>query len=379
MEWTGEADAVFRGGGVKGLGLAGALIGFATYEDPGKQVKKWVNVAGASAGAIIAAFIACNRDVEDVGTAMLKILDPKTMASFQDFPLHSKALGISRLVVKHGMAPGDAFEHWLDGVLSQKTFKDVIEPDALAENGWKASRLKLIACDVTNRRLLVLPEDLTRYRVPPAGDEPRDKPAIDPAAFRISHAARMSMSIPYFFQPIELELMVDDDGKPLEQPVRSSIVDGGTLSNFPVWLFDSATPKRPTFGFTLSGGSGVGAGFNSLLDHALPWAGRFALEIFHTAEEAWDARFSTHSTNVRTVVVDATVEIDGQPHAVGTTDFDMAKNVEDALVANGKQAAHDFLRDFDISKYMNTFHVGGGGNGSTAAGSPAPATPSPGA
>ena len=52
MDWIEEADGVFRGGGVKGLGLAGALLGFAESKD--KPVKTWVNVAGASAGAIIA-------------------------------------------------------------------------------------------------------------------------------------------------------------------------------------------------------------------------------------------------------------------------------------------------------------------------------------
>ena len=52
MQWIDEADAVFRGGGVKGLGLAGALCGFA--EHPTKPVHKWKDVAGASAGAIIA-------------------------------------------------------------------------------------------------------------------------------------------------------------------------------------------------------------------------------------------------------------------------------------------------------------------------------------
>lgn len=46
-----EANGVFRGGGVKGLGLAGALLGFAEHSE--KPVTKWVNVAGASAGAII--------------------------------------------------------------------------------------------------------------------------------------------------------------------------------------------------------------------------------------------------------------------------------------------------------------------------------------
>ena len=37
MDWIEEADGVFRGGGVKGLGLAGALLGFA--EHPEKPVK----------------------------------------------------------------------------------------------------------------------------------------------------------------------------------------------------------------------------------------------------------------------------------------------------------------------------------------------------
>jgi len=37
MEWIGEADGVFRGGRVKGLGLAGALGSFAKH--PEKPVK----------------------------------------------------------------------------------------------------------------------------------------------------------------------------------------------------------------------------------------------------------------------------------------------------------------------------------------------------
>ena len=46
------ADAVFGGGGVKGIGFVGAI---AVAEERGY---KWVNVAGASAGAIVAALLA---------------------------------------------------------------------------------------------------------------------------------------------------------------------------------------------------------------------------------------------------------------------------------------------------------------------------------
>jgi hypothetical protein len=53
----------------------------------------------------------------------------------------------------------------------------------------------------------------------------------------------------------------------------SWIIDGGTLSNFPVWLFDvdpaegAGEPKRLTFGFTLRGGRGVGGQVNHIIEH----------------------------------------------------------------------------------------------------------------
>src|SRR3954464_8132005 len=305
MEWTGQADGVFRGGGVKGLALGGALIGMA--EHPTKPVKEWKNVAGASAGAIIAAFLACNPDTPDVGRKMIDILDPKALSSFQDFPLGSKIFGgVPRLVLRHGMAPGTAFEQWFDGILGGKTFAGMS-----SSGDWGDSRLKLIAADVTNHRLLVLPEDLPGYSLPGKSTP------IDPAGFKISKAARMSMSIPYFFQPVELDYLGGPDGK----PVRSMIVDGGTLSNFPVWLFDSPNPTRPTFGFTLTGGSGVGGGIKKFR-RFLPWTARTGFDIFHPAQDAWDARFQTHSTQVRTFAVSATViDPDGTHVSVNTTDF----------------------------------------------------------
>src|SRR5438477_11986589 len=104
MEWITEADGVFRGGGVKGLALAGALCGFA--EHPTKPVKTWKNVAGASAGAIIACYLATGHSASD----MLELLKKTNFSSFADFPAHQKLLGVGRLPFKHGMASGRAFE-----------------------------------------------------------------------------------------------------------------------------------------------------------------------------------------------------------------------------------------------------------------------------
>jgi NTE family protein len=253
-----------------------------------------------------------------------------------------------------------------------------------APNG-KDYRLKLIAADVTNRALLVLPDDLRRYR------HHGETAPIDPDTFEIADAARMSMSIPYFFIPVDLvrdRVMVEDagDADGLKKGVpadrldvnaanakttaagghpatfreltakeaklqQAVIVDGGTLSNFPVWLFDVDDPgqplKRPTFGFTLTGGRGVGGGLNKAVSRS-PWALRFGFDIFHTAQEAWDARFVSHSTRVRTVAVDA--------GTVGTTDFNLAPAQQDMLIQNGKDAARAFLDKFDLADYENTYH-----------------------
>jgi NTE family protein len=331
MEWIREADGVFRGGGVKGLALAGALCGFA--EHPTKPVTTWKSVAGASAGAIIACYLATGHSAQQ----LLGLMKETKLGSFADFPLHSKLLGAVTLPFRHGMARGDAFERWFDEVLEGATFADVRQP---AENGSRRDwRLKLIAVDVTNERLLVLPDDLVEYR------RPGGSTLIDPDECKISRAARMSMSIPYFFRPVELE---DRSGR------SSVIVDGGTLSNFPVWLFDvdpavsGRPPVRPTFGFTLKGGRGVGGGL-SALQRVSPWALCFAFDIFHTAQQAWDTRFVSHSTRVRTLAVDA--------DDVATTQFDLSPAKQDLLIENGRQAAREFLDAFRLEDYMNTFHA----------------------
>ena len=185
--WIEEADGVFRGGGVKGLGLAGALLGFAESTD--KPVKKWVNVAGASAGAIIACYLATGHDAQE----MVDLMKKTSFAGFQDFPRGGEYFGgVPNLFRKHGLARGEKFRTWFNDTLEKATFATTKIPDS------DDHRLKLIACDATNRALLVLPDDLVRYRLP---GQPN---AIVPDEFEIASAARMSMSIPYFFEPVLL-------------------------------------------------------------------------------------------------------------------------------------------------------------------------------
>jgi predicted acylesterase/phospholipase RssA len=66
-------------------------------------------------------------------------------------------------------------------------------------------------------------------------------------------ATRMSLSFPILITAVslwELDFPADPKAPPLKRVVFS---DGGVTSNFPIHLFDSSTPTRPTFGLQLTG------------------------------------------------------------------------------------------------------------------------------
>src|SRR5690606_15837517 len=90
---------------------------------------------------------------------------------------------------------------------------------------------RVIASDLTNGKMLVLPDELPKY-------------GINPQTFSIAKAIRMSCSLPFFFEPVKI---TDHRG-------TNIMVDGGVLSNFPMWLFDAENVKklRPVLGVKLS-------------------------------------------------------------------------------------------------------------------------------
>lgn len=322
-----EADGVFQGGGVKGLALAGALEAFAEGNParPGKYFDKWVQLAGTSAGAIVAAYLATGHDAAQTAA----LIKETNFAQFEDFGPGGRFVGgATNLVRFHGLARGRVFRDWFDKQVAGQTFSDV----------ERAGRtLRLIATDITRREMLVLPEALAEYR--------RSKGAavIDPAAFAVADAVRMSMSIPYFFQPVELVHK--------ETGLTSTIVDGGVLSNFPVWIFDTekTPPAKPTFGFKLIGGKGVAGGLGALT-HALGWPAEMGSDIFHTATDAWDAHWVRASTWVRTCAIKA--------GDIGTTDFGLSEAQKEWLLNSGRKAASDFLDAWEPGDYVNSHGLG---------------------
>ena len=321
-----RADGVFQGGGVKGLGLVGALLQFA--DDPRVGITEWVNVAGTSAGSIVASLLAAGQTPPQLQTLFTGL----DFAQFEDWGPGGEVIGGTlNLARHHGLAHGAAFHSWIDGQLNQATFSTVkVDPAPATGSPY---RLRMIATNISRKEMLVLPDDIKDY-LNPATNKP-----FNPDEFKIADAVRMSMSIPYFFQPI---ILTHTDGQP------STIVDGGVLSNFPVWIFDTeaAAAARPTFGFHLVGGSGVGGSLGGVIN-GLGWAVAEAVDIFHTATDAWDKRFMSHSTVVRTCTISA--------GTIGTTDFKLTPEQKQWLLQSGRDGAKQFLATYNPGAYTNTF------------------------
>ncbi|UUZ79588.1 patatin-like phospholipase family protein [Paenibacillus sp. P26] len=226
-----QINAVFEGGGVKGIALAGAV---AAVEELGHVFHQ---VAGTSSGAIIASLVAAGYKAEE----MKLIIEATPFSAFlRRAPIFdTKWIGpLTRLFIKKGLYSGEAMEQWIYQPLLAKgikTFGDL--PD---------NRLRIIASDISGRKLLVLPGDIAQY-------------GIDPKRSLVAKAVRMSASIPYFFDPV---IIRKSAGKRLPGDKFADqfvyIVDGGLLSNFPLWIFDqSEMPPLdqmvPTIGFQMVG------------------------------------------------------------------------------------------------------------------------------
>ncbi len=205
-------NGVFAGGGIKGVGLAGAA---AAAMERGHHFQ---HLVGTSSGALVASLIAAGYTAAEMATAVRRVPWPRLFPphALLRVPVLGKglALGVSRALYS-----GDNLEATWSGLLAAKgvhTFADLPE-----------HRLRVITTDITQQRGVVLPDDLPVY-------------GIDPARFRVSRAVRMSASVPFFLEPVAERH--PDTGE------VSLFVDGALTTNFPL-LVARWSPVEPIIGF----------------------------------------------------------------------------------------------------------------------------------
>jgi NTE family protein len=323
-------DLVLEGGGVKGIGLVGAI---AALREAGYATDERSRVAGTSAGAIAGSLVAARLNADD----LTEIMNEVNYREFRDssWPGLLRVPGeILSLGTRLGLYKGDKLHDWIRAQLAAqgvRTFGDLrIDNDpGSALPPEQSYRLVVVVSDISRGRMLRLPWDYQAVYGLDADDMP------------VADAVRASASIPYFFQPVT---MAHRDGG-----VPSRLVDGGMLSNFPMDLFDredGRRPRWPTLGVKLSAappdveGPNGGPGITGLIG--------LTKALVSTMVEAHDRTYVAQPcVRDRTIFVPT----DG----VSATDFDLTDETRDYLYKSGVRAGRDFLRRWDFDAYLRQY------------------------
>jgi NTE family protein len=322
-----RVDLVFEGGGVKGIALAGA---YSVLEDRGFEVQ---NVAGASAGAIVGSLVTAGYSAKELHD----LLEATPFSSFMDKGWEDKIIGLGipiSILKDHGIYEGKVFLDWIKDKLAGKgisTFGDLRNPGEV-DPRWQY-RLQVVVSDVTTHSLLLLPRDAEQI----------GRTADD---LEVADAVHMSMAMPIFFEPVT----VQRDGQDVV------LVDGGMLSNFPVWVFDSdGVPEWPTFGLKLVDPDPKqqqpGEPTEVPVKHnVLKNLVGYLLDLVSTMTDAHDKLYLERDSFVRTITISNL--------GVKATQFNLSKDTAEALYKSGQEAAQTFLSTWDFDAYKAAFRSG---------------------
>lgn len=308
---TARVDLVCEGGGVRGIGLVGAVDALA---DAGYRFPR---VAGSSAGAIVASLVAALQTAGEPVTRLAEMMRSIDYPKFLDRNLigHVPLIGGGlSLLLSDGVYRGAYLEQLLGGLLADlgvHTFGDLRTGEAPEQFAWS---LVVTASDLSRRRLVRIPWDLDSY-------------GIHPDDFSVARAVHASSAIPFVFEPVRVR--------------GATWVDGGLLSNFPVALFDrtDAEPRWPTFGIRLSARPGI--------PPTRPVQGPVSLGIaaIETLVSNQDNAYIDDPCTVRrTIFVPA--------HDVSPIDFDITAEQREALYQRGFQAGQKFLANWNYADYL---------------------------
>lgn len=323
-----DADLVLEGGGVKGSGLVGAVTALAEHGDP----YSFHRIAGTSAGAIVAGFLAAGMSAAQVKDVMDKL----DFAQFEDesgILGHIPGLGqLSGLLLHEGLFKGGFLHDWVSETLAAHgvhTWADLKEDDPGSSlPADQRYRLVVIVSDVSRGLMLRLPWDYESLL------------GVDPDTVPVADAIRASASIPFFFRPWKM----------LTNPAvtgHANIVcaDGGLLSNFPLSVFDrtdGAEARWPTLGVKLSGQTTIRTeDWNPENDNV-----QLAKSLLGTMMDAHDRSYVNDPQAVA-----RTIFVNTSPYQA--TDFHLTAADKTTLFSKGFGSGQKFLTSWDWDQWKS--------------------------
>ncbi|MFV0422345.1 patatin-like phospholipase family protein [Oleidesulfovibrio sp.] len=312
-------NLVFKGGGVKGVAYAGALK---VLERHGLLLPVR-RVAGASSGAMAAAFLALGASPADMAEIVLR-------TPFKRFMDTSGWIGgdIRRLLTEYGWFKGDVLGRWVRSNVQVLTGN--------AQLTFGELRERAIAQPEKYRDLTVVGANLTLQ-------SPELFDADSTPELPVWEAVRISMGIPLFF-------------KAMRGSRGDLLVDGSVTWNYPISLFDqrkfmngSKPPEGAESPGFMMGGGVPGEVFNpstlgfmvetrdneeARMQHPagnIEGFGAYLRSIIGFMTDVSCSSFLSEADWKRTVFIEAL--------GVRTTDFSISKDMVARLIDSGEKGA----------------------------------------
>lgn len=303
-------NLAFEGAGVRNIAQVGALRGLMEVDGFLDGITR---IAGTSGGSMLGLAMALQYSPEEVINLMRDL----------DFRQFQSGWNPTRLATRYGLYDGEYASETLDSwvvnapldLAPGATFRDLYA----ANQRWAETRAQ------SARELHVFAANLNMNAIQ------RFSHACTPDV-SVTDAVRASISIPFLFQPVEIEGEI--------------FVDGGAMYNYPVTAFDFDDP--PCYTPHTSPGEGptsepdpqtLGFHFDPLLENNdLSWDApvQFLTEIIDTSHQpSYHAIASTPHIRERTITID--------PGGIKTTKFDLSDAEKRILWYNGLKATCDFF------------------------------------
>lgn len=297
-------NLVFSGGGIKGIAYIGAIKALEELN----IMSGVYRYAGSSAGMIIATLLTIGMNGNDLYRYMMDIDfkyfleetkvdiealadNPKTLLE----PLTSATVLYDEVFYR-GLSDGSYFAKWLTYMFKKKGFDDRTTYKQLFRATGK--ELHCVLCNLNYGKSVIANHEATP-----------NMPVIA--------SVRASMAIPFIYRPFEWE--------------GDTYVDGGTMYNYPIEIFDEGCPSDYTLGFILSSKEEILT--PKRRENENLW--QHIVGVYEAVRNVANEYCFRGGNEYRTVFID-------HKH-INTLDFNLTHNEKEMLYWEGYRATHKYI------------------------------------
>lgn len=303
------------GGGARGIALAGALK---RLEEGNIRI---LGYAGVSVGSAVAVLHAIGYKADEIRQMLLETSLKDFLDGFDgNLSLQSMLNDLPRLRLYNIIKIIMWWKRYKIGSLRKRIEKEFGIYDGVRLHEWITSKIEARAPrdDKGACTFGLLQEKNILVKIIAANLKRRRFERFDPGTFgpmEIGDAVRASTAIPFFFKPVVA--------------FGNFYVDGGIVSNFPLWLFarESKESGYPILGLRLEGKN----------SQKIDTVRRFCFSVLNTTLEG--------SNDIQNLDMQNVFQVEIKTKSYGALDFDLSEQAKNELFNFGYEAMDKFIKE----------------------------------